>query len=82
MGENMTKKLFEVTIPIAGYITCKLDADNKEEAIEKALEKNWLKRIELEDDFECQDINTYEKIIEGNICYIDIYEVEAEEIDN
>jgi hypothetical protein len=55
-------KKYGVEIPIAGYVYIEVEAENKEEAIEIALETEW-----SNDDIE--ELDTYNKLVEGNVCY-------------
>jgi len=55
-------KKYGVSIPIAGYIYKEVEANSKEEAKEKAMSESF------EDD-EIMELDTYDKLVEGNVCY-------------
>jgi hypothetical protein len=73
-GDVFMKK-FGVSVPIAGYVYIEVEAENKNEAIEKVFEQGY-----KEDDI--QEMDMYEKIVEGNICNVWHNEVEVEELEN
>lgn len=78
----MTK--YSVDIPIAGYIYAEIEANSKEEAKEKAFELDWNIDFKSKDGASLEELDVYDKIIEGNICHlwcreIDINEIEDEE---
>ena len=73
---------YRVTLPIAGTVSCVVDAVNEEAALRKALNMNWLEKIETTPEFELCEIDSYETIVEGNVCYIDVYEAEVEKEDD
>lgn len=73
--------IYHVTVPIAGAIVIEVDADNKPQAIQKALEVEWIKNIEPADGVECLELNTYKKLFEGNVSHVDYSEAEAQRVD-
>lgn len=75
-------KIWEVKVPVAGYMTVEIEADNYNEAIENGI-KEVNKHME-EGTFmdNVDEINAYEKLVEGNIMYIEPYEASAECIDD
>jgi hypothetical protein len=64
---------FDVYLPIAGYVHKEIEANSEKEAIDLALEEGYTE----EEIVEC---DSYEKLVEGNVCYVNIYEAWAEEI--
>lgn len=68
-------KKYGVSIPIAGYVYKEVEAETKEEALEKAFDEGF------EDD-EIAELDMYDKLIEGNICYTYNTSAYAEEIDD
>ena len=67
------KKLYAVSVPVVGYAYKEVEAENEKEALELALEDGFC----LD---EVEDLEMYEKIIEGNVCYTrhieaDVYEL-------
>lgn len=75
-------KIWEIKVPIAGYMTVEIEADDYNEAI-----KNGIKRVNKYLDEEAildglDEINSYEKLVEGNIVYISPYKASAECIED
>ena len=73
-------KRYTVSVPIAGFISVDVEAENEEEAIKKALKSEELK---LEN---CEEWETFKQLCEGNILHAshynkpDVYE-QPEELD-
>lgn len=55
-------KKYGVSIPIAGYIYKEVEADSKQEAIDKAFEEGY-------EDEDIVELDMYDKLVEGNVCY-------------
>lgn len=58
----MQQKVYGVTIPIAGHVYVEVEADDEDDAIEKAMES----------DFTSESIESWEALTtftEGNVCY-------------
>lgn len=69
-------KNYSVTIPIAGHIVVDVEAENEEEAKEKALMMNH--KTEQIESWE-----TLDRFCQGNVCYCPSpWEIEAEEWDD
>jgi len=73
---------YRVTIPIAGAISTEVEADNKREAIEEALDKacsddGWLDRLTLKPGWDIEELETYEAISEGNVIHVTYSKTEA-----
>ena len=66
-------KKYSVYIPIAGYVYKEIEAESKEEALEKAFDEGF-----IED--EIVELDMYEALIEGNVCYTYQTKVDIEEI--
>jgi hypothetical protein len=67
-------KKYRVDLPIAGYISLEVDAENEDDAIEKALDSEW-----THDDI--QELDAYKRLVQGNVCYTWHTRAEAEIID-
>lgn len=61
---------YGVEIPIAGYIYFEVEASSKEEAAEKALQMSWT-------DEDIQELDSYERLVSGNVAHITRYTVHA-----
>jgi hypothetical protein len=66
-------KKYAVYVPIAGYIYKEVEANNKREAVDKVFEEGYTNEDVVE-------IDMYDKIVEGNVCYLYNTEAYAEEI--
>lgn len=66
-------KKYSVEMPIAGYVVIEVEAGNKNDAINKVLEKGF------EDD-EIMELEMFPKLVEGNICHAYCIEADVEEI--
>jgi hypothetical protein len=64
---------YEVDIPIVGFMYVEVEAGSKEEAIELAMNMEWK-------DDDIQELDKYEKLVEGNVCYTYHSKVTAREI--
>jgi hypothetical protein len=73
-------KLYTITKPFAGYVTKAVEADSEEEAIAKFNELVW--QLEFKDNVlnlvDHIEYDFYDKVVEGNICYLDHHEMEIE----
>lgn len=65
---------YEVDIPIAGFIYVEVEAESKKEAIELAMNMEW-------NDDDIQELDKYEKLVEGNVCYTYHSKATAREIE-
>ena len=76
-------KVFNVRVPFAGVIAFEIEASTEEEAIAKAFETGI--NINLTEDDSTNnnafifEWEMYTKMVEGNICYINFTDAEAEE---
>lgn len=64
---------YGVYVPLAGYVYKEVEAENKQDAIDKVFKEGYEESDIVETDI-------YEKIVEGNICYVNTTEAYAEEI--
>lgn len=67
-------KTWEVTLPIAGYLVVRVEAENEDAAIEAAMLS----------DFNSDDIELWEahkEIVRGNVCHAAVNKAFAEEAD-
>lgn len=72
-------KTYYVSIPIAGRIVFKVEADSKAAAQEEA----WSKYdTSVENEAECVEWEAMESIAEGNCCHAPYNDVEAQEVKN
>ena len=61
---------------------CQVAADNEKEAIEKALaDSHVFGRIDTENNWELDELDTYKYLFHGNIEYTNLSEASAEESD-
>ena len=68
-------KKYGVSIPVAGYVYKEVEAESKEEALEKAFDEGYK-------DDEIAELDMYDVLVEGNVCYTYHTEVEVEEIED
>lgn len=67
-------KKFAVSIPIAGYVYKEVEAESKEEALEKAFDEGYK-------DDEIAELDMYDVLVKGNVCYTYHTEAYVEEIE-
>lgn len=69
-----------VTMPIVGYSYVTVEAENKEEAKEKAYEIccDW----DTNKDVECGEIYGIEKVVEGHVCNHPMWNIDIEEVED
>ena len=67
-------KKYGVSIPVAGYVYKEVEAESKEEALEKAFDEGYK-------DDEIAELDMYDVLVEGSVCYTYHTKVEVEEID-
>lgn len=67
-------KKYGVSIPIAGYVYKEVEAESKEEALEKAFDEGYK-------DDEIAELDMYVALVEGNICYTYHTKAYVEEIE-
>ena len=75
----MNEKTYWVTVPFAGYILIKINADSEKTAIDKALQADVYIDL-LGDDsdvVELEEFELYRRIVQGNIVYPSVWEAEA-----
>lgn len=72
--------LKNVILPIAGMVVVRVEADSDEEAIEKAINSGWSIDFNSDDGVELLEIDAFEKIVQGNICYAPQWEAEVEDV--
>lgn len=66
------KNKYHVTIPVAGHVTVTVSANDKKEAIDKALRLVDISNADIID-----ELQTYEKLVEGNTVHVSQYETTA-----
>jgi len=77
---------YKVELPLNAKIVAYIEAESEEEAIEKALEQSEKINLKLENDkdcevdFELEEYNVFDKLLEGNFFYGIIREATAEEL--
>lgn len=67
-------KKYGVSIPIAGYVYKEIEAESKEEALEKAFDEGYK-------DDEIAELDMYDVLVEGNVCYTYNTKAYVEEIE-
>jgi hypothetical protein len=73
-------KEYWVRIPLAGIIAVNVEAENEEEAQQKAFSSEWNVSIESEkNNVELDEIDQYEEIVSGNVLHAPLNEVEIDE---
>lgn len=65
---------FAVSIPIAGYVYKEVEAESKEEALEKAFDEGYK-------DDEIAELDMYDVLVKGNVCYTYHTKAYVEEIE-
>ncbi|EKS4345005.1 hypothetical protein QB607_003008 [Clostridium botulinum] len=68
-------KKYAVYVPVAGYICKEVEAESKEEALDKVFDEGY------EDD-DIQEMDMYDRVVEGNVCNLNTSRAYAEEIDD
>lgn len=68
-------KKYGVSIPVAGYVYKEVEAESKEEALEKVYDEGYK-------DDEIAELDMYDVLVEGNVCYTYHTKVEVEEIED
>jgi hypothetical protein len=72
-------KEYLVILPIAGSISCFVEAVDESSALEKALGMDWLKDIQTMPEFELHGLDSYKELVRGNFSRVDVLEAEVEE---
>lgn len=76
-------KTYNVTVPIAGHVHVQVDAEDEESAEQEAYEaaSEFLGGCTFPDTAHAslEEVNAYEHIIQGNVCYVDHTQIEVEE---
>jgi len=82
----MSEKTFEVTVPIYGFITLDVTAENAKEAQEKALEDCFNIRADTSGmqlgAGSPLELLPYESIVEGNRVFVQEYQISSKLIDD
>ena len=68
-------KKYGVSIPIAGYVYKEVEAESKEKALEKVFDEGYK-------DDEIAELDMYDVLAEGSVCYTYHTKAEVEEIDD
>ena len=68
-------KKYGVSIPVAGYVYKEVEAESKEEALEKAFDEGYK-------DDEIAELDMYDVLVEGNVCYTYHTKAEVGEIED
>jgi hypothetical protein len=66
-------KTFLVTLPISGFVSVEVEAEDEVEAIDRALEEDFTK-------VDIVDWGVHRHLVRGNVCYAYQIEAEAEEV--
>lgn len=67
-----------VTVPLVGYSCCTVEADNEDEAKNKAYEVCCDFKSENVD---LQELYGVDKVVDGNVCTHPFWEIEVEEVE-
>ena len=71
---------YEVQVPLVGSYWCRVEAETEEDAKEKALSAISIVDIKSDlKDFEVDALEPMSQIMNGNICYAPLWEIEIEE---
>ena len=73
----MSKEYF-VSVPFSGYISVAVKADSEEEAKDQAFEVDFDINFKSRNS-ELVELELHERIVQGNVCYAVLREVEVEE---
>lgn len=82
--EEKETKTFWIKKPFAGYFEAEVEAENEEEAKEKfdkLCEKITLD-FKTDNEVGLGEWEIYDRLVQGNICYVSVYETEIEEMDS
>lgn len=71
---------YMVIVPIAGAVTVTVEAENESQAKDKAMAASFDVALSSNDGVELVELDTLEKIVQGNVCYAPQWEVEIEEL--
>lgn len=66
---------YGVNLPIVGYVYIEVEAENEQDAIDKALEAEWK-------DEDIQEEYTVEHVCSGNACYHPYADADAELVED
>lgn len=69
---------YNVILPFAGYVNVEVEADSEEDAIEEAQSSASLNIENGNHETDLREWEFYDKLIEGNFCYVSEYEASAE----
>ena len=74
-------KNYYVQLPIAGVVGISVEASNEQDAINQALSTEWsMKELaECSGSFDLEELDLYEHALQGNVCYLPMWEATAEE---
>lgn len=64
---------FSVYVPIAGYIYVEVEAESEEDAIQQVFENGYK-------DEDVVEMDMYEDVVKGNVCYLNTAHAYAEKI--
>ena len=74
------KKSYYVEIPVLMTIKCLIEeVETHEKAIEKAIERFDVEKLELKDGYHCDELSPYKKLVEGKYYLGHISEATAKE---
>ena len=72
-----------VTLPIAGAISVEVEADDKTDAVEAALAVEWSVQLsECVENVEIIELETFRRIVTGNVCHAPYRELDVEPIED
>lgn len=72
-------KDYLVHVPIAGFITVAVEAENENDAEDIALCVYWNCRITGDDNVNLEELQAYKKMLSGNVRHYPLNELEVQE---
>lgn len=69
-------KRFQVTYPVAGSVTIEVDAEDRSDAIDRGMDLAY----EAVDRCEFEELDVYSKLVQGNVVYASVWQVNVEEL--
>ena len=70
-----------VTVPVAGKVTVVMEAATEKEAIDAALEADWLEDIQPAAGFEIEELDLHRCLVEGNVLRVWTNRASAEKLE-
>lgn len=74
-------KRWLVDVPFVGSYSVEVYADTEEEAIDVALDVDWIDEIRVNPGVELGEVEQHRALVSGNVVHVLLYKAEAEELD-